>query len=339
MHDNIRNFNMAETNKSVKEKVLSASRIKTLETCSWSYWCNYHLKLPQKQNEGALRGTVCHLVFEMLVKKKHKKHFDKIFKGGSIKKSPAVHRMVMKHLTQMENSFDLPMTNEENTELVDDMIVVGLNCDFFGWGGKVDKPELEFLLENKDPEYKIRGFIDKPIVYKRGKKIKIVDYKSSKYKFRGEELHSNVQAMVYTLAAQKEWPDYKPTVEFQFLRHPRKPLQQLQFNQEQLRGLEYYLAHTFQIINNFTEETAKTNYAADTKKNSWLCKIGKWRCPYIDSYDYFVTTNEEGEEINKSLKKEILQNKLEAGQKIEIRNYAGCPRHASSSENILDLFS
>ena len=212
---------MEKTVKSVKEKVLSASRIKTLETCSWSYWCNYHLKLPQKQNEGALRGTVCHLVFEMLVKKKHKKHFDKIFKGNSIKRSPAVFRMVMKHLTQMENSFDLPMTNEENVELVDDMIVVGLNCDFFGWGGKVDKPEHEFLLENKDPEYKIRGFIDKPIVYKKGKKIKIVDYKSSKYKFRGEELHSNVQAMVYTLAAQQEWPEYSPTVEFQFLRHPR----------------------------------------------------------------------------------------------------------------------
>ncbi len=67
----------------------------------------------------------------MLVKKKHKKHFNKISKGGTIKASPAVHRMVMKHLVQMKNSFDLPMTNEENTELVDNMIVVGLNCDFF----------------------------------------------------------------------------------------------------------------------------------------------------------------------------------------------------------------
>ena len=68
---------MEQKPKNVKEKVLSASRLKTLETCSWSYWCNYHLKLPQKQNEGALRGTVCHLVFEMLVKKKHKKRLIK----------------------------------------------------------------------------------------------------------------------------------------------------------------------------------------------------------------------------------------------------------------------
>ena len=331
---------MEQKPKNVKEKVLSASRLKTLETCSWSYWCNYHLKLPQKQNEGALRGTVCHLVFEMLVKKKHKKHFNKINKGGTIKKSPAVHRMVMKHLTQMERSFDLPMTNEENTELVDDMIVVGLNCDFFGLGGKVDNPELEFLLENKDPEYKIRGFIDKPIVYKRGKKIKIVDYKSSKYKFRGEELHSNVQAMVYTLAAQKEWPGYDSTVEFQFLRHPRSPLQQLKFNQEQLRGLEYYLAHGFQIVINFTEETAVNNYAADKKKDAWLCKIGKWRCPYIDPYDYFVILNKDKEEIKKSFKKKELQDVLEKGQKIEKRTYEGCPRHKPTTEdNILDMFA
>ena len=324
----------------VKEKILSASRLKTLETCSWSYWCNYHLKLPQKQNEGALRGTVCHLAFEMLVKKKHKKHFNKISKAGTIEASKAVHRMVMKHLTHMENSFDLPMTNEENTQLVDDMIVVGLKCDFFGWGGKVDKPELEFLLESKDPEYKIRGFIDKPIVYKKGKKIKIVDYKSSKYKFRGEELRSNVQAMVYTLAAQKEWPGYVPTVEFQFLRHPKSPLQQLKFNEEQLRGLEYYLAHTFQIVNNFTEETATTNYAADKKKDSWLCKIGKWRCPYIDPYDYFVIVDKNKEEIKKSFKKKELQKTLKRGQKIEKRTYDGCPRHKPTTEdNILDMFA
>ena len=330
---------MEKSTQPVRERVLSASRLKTLETCSWSYWCNYHLKLPQKQNEGALRGTVCHLVFEMLVKKKHKKHFNKILKVSSIKGSPAVHRMVMKHLTQMENSFDLPMTNQENTELVDDMIVVWLNCDFFGKGGRVDKPEHEFLLESKDPAYKIRGFIDKPVLYKKGKKIKIVDYKSSKYKFRGEELHSNVQAMVYTLAAQKEWEGYEPTVEFQFLRHPRSPLQQLQFNKEQLRGLEYYLAHSFHIVNNFTEETAITNYAADKKKDAWLCRIGKWRCPYIDPYDYFVIVDKEKQEVKKSFKKKELQNVLEKGQKIEKRSYEGCPRHKVSADDILDMFA
>jgi ATP-dependent helicase/DNAse subunit B len=331
---------MEKPKKDVRERVLSASRLKTLETCSWSYWCNYHLKLPQKQNEGALRGTVCHLVFEMLVKKKHKKHYTLITKAGVLKGSAAVHRLVMKHLTQMENSFDLPMTNEENTTLMNDMIIVGLGCDFFGAGGKVDKPEHEFLIDNKNPPYKIRGFIDKPIVYKKTKQIKIVDYKSSKNKFRGEELHSNIQAMVYTLASKKEWKGYKPTVEFQFLRFPRKPLQQLEFTDAQLSGLEHYLAHSFEVINNFTEETAVTNYAADKKKDAWLCKIGKWRCPYIDAYDYFVAVNKEGEQTQKSLKKKDLEKNLKEGEKIEKRSYDGCPRHKGmSQDNILDMFA
>ena len=34
---------------------LSASRIKTLQSCSWSYYSNYVLKLPQTNNSGAMR--------------------------------------------------------------------------------------------------------------------------------------------------------------------------------------------------------------------------------------------------------------------------------------------
>ena len=308
-------------------KILSASRLKTLETCSWSYWCNYHLKLPQKQNEGAQRGTVCHLAFEMLVKPKHKKHYNKIVKGNSIEASPAVYRMVMRNLIKMEKESDLPMTNDENVNLVKDMIMVGLKFDFFGWGGKVENPELEFLLEKDNPEYKVRGFIDKPIVYKRSKKVKIVDYKSSKYKFRGEELTANVQAMIYTLAAKKYWPDYKPTAEFLFLRFPKKPAQQVEFNEYQLEGFEHYLSFAYAQINNFTEVNAKSNYAADSKKNAWLCKIGKWRCPYIDGYDYYSLIDSEGKQIASNFKKDLLTADTKKGEKIEKKHYEGCPRH------------
>ena len=47
-----------------QNKILSASRIKTLETCSWTYWVNYHLKIPQRSNDGSDRGTICHTVFQ-----------------------------------------------------------------------------------------------------------------------------------------------------------------------------------------------------------------------------------------------------------------------------------
>jgi len=45
---------------------LSASRIKTVEGCSWLYWCKYKLKLPDASNDGAKRGSICHLIFEHL---------------------------------------------------------------------------------------------------------------------------------------------------------------------------------------------------------------------------------------------------------------------------------
>ena len=74
-----------------------------------------------------------------------------------------------------------------------------------------------------------------------------------------------------------------------------------------------------------------------------MCKIGKWRCPYLDPYDYFVIVDKSGKEINKSFKKKDLEKKLlpEEGQKIEERKYDGCPRHKHPkvTNNILDMFS
>ena len=45
---------------------LSASRIKKAESCSWSYWATYKLKVPDRGNDGASRGWICHLIFELL---------------------------------------------------------------------------------------------------------------------------------------------------------------------------------------------------------------------------------------------------------------------------------
>ena len=81
-----------------KESILSASRIKTLEACSWLYWCKYKLKLPEKTNSGALRGTICHLILELLLKKRHKKHYNLIIKEGHIKASSPVDKVVKKYL-------------------------------------------------------------------------------------------------------------------------------------------------------------------------------------------------------------------------------------------------
>lgn len=310
-----------------KEVILSASRVKTLETCSWTYWCNYVLKIPQKKNEGAQRGTICHLVFELLLNKKHKKHFTQIMKGGGMKSSRAVDRLVIKHLKKEK------IYTDENYKLCSDMIFVGLNADFFGDKGRVGEPELKFLLESESPRYKVMGFIDKTIKYSRRKKIKIVDYKSSKYKFRGEELDCNIQAMTYTLAAKELWPKLGDVmVEFLFLKYPRKPQQQIKISEEQLRGFEFYLEHIYQYANNFSETDANNNYAKDDPKTSWLCKAGKtWRCPYLDPQTYYALVDKDGTVIKCAPKKSMLP-KPSSGNKIEKKEYKGCPAHEQTKE-------
>ena len=326
-----------------KEQILSASKIKTFESCSWKYWCNYHLKLPQENNDGARRGTVCHLIFELLVKPRHKKHFDLIMEAQTLDASPAVKRLVKKSLVKEEGY------SEENYLLCEEMILVGLDNDFYGAKGEVNSPEKEFLLESESPKYKIRGFIDKPVEY--NKKLKIVDYKSSKSKFNKNELKSNVQAMAYTLAAQTLWPKLKNViVEFLFLRFPKSPSQQIRFTKEQLSGFEYYLEHVYTIINNFTESDATSNLASTKpmpKRDEGFCgplncgfakykgqlkKDGTlmWHCPFKFDFEYYSLIDADGNLLKNSFNKDDLD---ESKGEIKHQSYGGCPAHTRQDDD------
>jgi len=295
-------------------KILSASRIKTLETCSWVYWNNYHEKIPQTQNDGALRGTICHTIFEVLLNPRHKKHYNRIIKENSIKGSKAVARLVYRLKAKV--GLDI-----SNFETLDQMIMVGLKHDFFGKGGKIIKPEFPFEIKNDKPKYHIKGFIDKPIKLK--KEIHIIDYKSSKYKFRGDELEANIQGMMYSLASLKLWPKFKPIIKFLFLRFPKQPIQELIFSLEQIKGFEHYLEHINDYINNFDKNSATANFAADSDKNKWMCQTGSWKCPYKDSYEYYVKLDNNNKIIETSLTNNFSEIK---GFRVEKRSYSGCPR-------------
>jgi len=299
-------------------KVLSASRIKTLETCSWVYWNNYHTKVPQSQNDGALRGTICHTVFELLLNKRHLKNYKRIIKKNAIDGDEGVNRLVKKLSAKVK-------LDESNYKLLNDMILVGLKNDFFGEGGEIVKPEYDFEIKNDEPKYHIRGFIDKPIKIK--KEMHIIDYKSSKYKFRGDDLEANIQAMMYSLASKKLWPKLKPIVKFLFLRFPKQPIQELVFDDNQIKGFEHYLEHINDYVNKFDEESARSNFAVDNIKNKWMCQVGGWKCPYKDPYKYYVKVNDKGEVVETSLEDNFKDIK---GFKVETRTYEGCPKFQTS---------
>lgn len=305
-----------------QNKVLSASRIKTLEICSWTYWNHYHKKIPQKQNDGSLRGTICHTIFELLLNPKHKGHYDKIIKNNSVTGSKAITRLIKK----LKSKVGL---DSSNFEILDQMIMVGLKHDFFGGkDGKIVSPEYAFEIKNDEPKYHIKGFIDKPIKSKN--KMIIIDYKSSKAKFRGDDLEANIQAMMYSLASKKLWPKLKPIVRFLFLRFPKQPIQELEFNDDQIKGFEHYLEHINDYINNFDESSAQANFALDNDKSKWMCGVGNWKCPYKDPYEYYVKLNENNDIIESSLDGNFKDIK---GFKIEKRKYQGCPKFNSSNKN------
>ena len=307
--------------------------MKTLETCSWLYWGKYHLNLPDKTNDGAIRGTICHLVFELLLGDKHKKHYNEVVHNSDLEASPALIRLVKKHLKK-QDAF-----HEENYDMIKEMVLVGLKFDFYCEGSDLGEPELRFEIYNENPEYRIMGFIDKYAVYDEEERtVKIIDYKSSKQKFRGDDLTANIQGMMYSLAARHKWPDVKRRlINFMFLRFPRQPVQELEFSDAQLNGFEQHLASVYQVINNFNYEYAKSNFAKDNPKNSWLCGRGKWVCPHKNPYKYHVVLDKNERVVHTSYEDDF--GELKKGQRIEERQYDGCPRFYSAANKKPDPFN
>ena len=105
---------------------LSASRIKTAQNCSWTYFCKYVLKLPESTNEGASKGWICHLVFELLGDDRHKQHLKKALKSGSVYTSDSLKRLVEIHADKLGVNYEGALVD------MDEMMLKGLEFDFFG---------------------------------------------------------------------------------------------------------------------------------------------------------------------------------------------------------------
>ena len=307
-------------------RILSASRIKTLETCSWIYWANYHLKLPQDQHKGAIKGTICHEIFEILLKNKHRHHYDLIFEKDSVEASKAVNKLVIKLIKKNKLSLD------EKSD-IKSMILVGLKNNFFGQKKDDLSAEVPFEIRNDHPRYHIKGFIDK--IIKSDKKITIVDYKSSKLKFKGDDFIANIQAMTYTLAAKKIWPNLQSVVRFIFLRFPKSCEQEVSFKDEQIAGFEHYLSHIFEYINKFNSSDAQSNFAKDNDKNKWMCQSGSWVCPFKNSFEYYVLLDELGNIVRSEKDKDLFKSDELNKYKIEKRLYSGCPRFHNSTNKLI----
>tara|TARA_B100001094_G_scaffold330005_1_gene394132 strand:+ start:726 stop:1751 length:1026 start_codon:yes stop_codon:yes gene_type:complete len=329
---------------------LSASRLKTAKTCSYLYWAKYHLKLPDKTNDGAARGSVCHLIFECLGNSRHKAKFKKIIKSKNVFSVPSIERLIYKH------AIKLGVDDHDNIKMIKDMTLAGLEYDFFG--GERGRPtehhsEYEFDLHIKDEkkDYCIKGFIDKLFLYKKNNSAIIRDFKTSKQVFKGEDENKNLQDYIYCLAIRELFPDYKNrTSEFLFLKfdlNSKGTMKMKKISASKLDKFEIDLTKSQTYLENFSERQAKANYAADkprpkdgsfggqivcgfAKYRGQLKKDGNpmWHCVYKFPFDYYALYDENNKLIKTAFPEEYssLLAKRKKNFVIKKIHYSGCPR-------------
>jgi hypothetical protein len=347
---------------------LSASRIGTAKKCSWSYWCKYHLKMPDKSNDGASRGTVCHNIFEYLGKDRHKKHFESIIKNGTVESSKAVHKLVKIQASRQ----DPPVDSKDNLDLMDKFIMRGLRYDFFGEESKnldegLSEQVFDLKVDDGGLSYHIYGFIDKLFIYDKGKKAVVRDFKTSKKKYTGSEITDNLQNLLYCLAVKKLYPNCEEfSTEFLFLNfdmsrdmlgHEGEGVMKLEpMSHDEIDGFEYQLNEIQEYLNSFGEDEATGNFAADmpfpsdgtfggplscgfAKYPNQLKKDGTkmWHCPFKFAFEYWALKYKNGNTVKTVHDEEehtLIPNEKE-GEYLEKLSYKGCPRHSLKKD--LDL--
>lgn len=331
-----------------EQDYLRSSAIKEFELCSWLYYSDYSLKIPQSSNDGARMGTVVHSVFEVLLNPRHKKNYDNIIIVNSLKGSNSILELVWK----LMKDNDLPET-EEIYNKIESMILVGLKTNFFVENEKLIGSEKRFKYENESPKYKIFGTMDK--IVETDKNIIIYDWKSSKRKYEGEDKESNIQGLFYSLASIKFWPNKIPIVRFVFLQFTEDPIIELSYDLNTLKGFEYYLSSVWEKTKNFSEKEAKNNFAGNKPipkegfSGSLACgyskfkghknKEGKeyWHCPMKWSFPYYFI-KENDKIISTFLEQDLYKFELKHGQILEKKQYLGCPIHNKNENNVLDSF-
>lgn len=337
-----------------KHTPLSASRIKTLEKCSWSYWCNYILKLPDASNDGASRGDVVHLILEVLSHAKRKKYVNKILKKQDVFCIPSVKTLTFKRARKNK------VSDPDNIESIKTMILVGLSYDFFGDQKKapsvdISEKEFDITVSENNKKYRIKGFIDRLFHYDDKSSI-IRDYKTSKAVFAGKDAEDNMQHLMYTLASKKLNPELATRVEFLFLKFDVSKggdglLKMDHLSDEDLTSFEYQLTEIQKVVDNFSEADAHSNFAADkpmpsdgsfsgklacgfAKKKGELKKDGKpkWHCPYKFNFNYYALRDKDNKIIKTFFEDDIDQAFLikKDTEKITKETYLGCPRHLTS---------
>lgn len=318
---------------------LSPSRIDQFSECSWKYYCSSKLKLPQKGNDGNKRGSSLHDTLQYLVRPKHRHLVEELLKTQNPDEVPVIRRFLDKQIRKQKLNPDgkvKPISKKDpirtNKEEINAMLMLVINLEL-KHPKELIATEYAFDFVDEEFNFRCKGFIDQLCV--EDDKLIILDFKTSKARFTEDKLNTNLQALIYTMVVKKKYPDFKGyAMKFLFTRFPNKPYQEAPaFTLDTLEGLKHYLAYISNILNNFTEKHAISNFAADNKKNSWLCGMGSFRCDYRDPFDYWQIINKKTNKIIKSGFLDEAVPSLKETESLEFKHYSGCPRKKVDNYN------
>lgn len=228
----------------MKIQSISASAIKTFETCPRKFYTEYILKQRPESHPAALMGSSLHLMFEnacnaVLKKQVIEVQDPKYWIGTAIKEfnvDPSYHS-TLKQLTQ--------------------------NCIDWGYMNLESAQGFEISAEFKLPcNIEVHGYIDR-LDIDRNWHANIIDLKTQKEMFTQEELKDNWQALIYFLATLNDNPLIQGDVKVSFwvLRHK---IQEVLIPQSRFDEL-------YNKLNDKTEEILK--HDGDECIKSGLCQF------------------------------------------------------------------
>lgn len=306
---------------------LSPSRIKTYISCSWLGWSRYQERAPDKTNDGSARGSCTHYALECLANKKHKSKYDQIIKDGGIFNCPPVLRLVLHHAKKLR------VSDPENMQMISDFIIVALKTDFYREGA--DEVFIEREFDYSNGKYRVGGFMDVLAIYHKEKKVRCIDYKSSKAKFSKKEMDYNIQGMVYAMICSKWYPGYDVEMVFEFLKFKKDPIQSIKYSAKELDAVEVFLEKVGEYLQDFDIKKAFSNFAWKNIENKWLCgkELGQFNvagqpafiCSMKYPFVYFKLMDGD-KMIKSSREKSDLIPLKKPGMTIITGKYEGCPQ-------------
>jgi RecB family exonuclease len=311
---------------------LSASKIKSLDQCSYKFYLNYIKHLPETTHPKTFAGTVAHEIFEFLAQKENRAELESIKKAGFDASSSKIVVQMTKDLV-------------EKFEIIEDVAdgipqMLDLGCEVLY--NKLSDPalveyhtELEFTL--RGAKYEIKGFIDLLLIYEDY--ALIIDYKSQGKKFAADELEFNIQALVYQMVVKQNYGK-SADVDFILLRHPPtsrtrdKHIQTVPYaGEETFAGLENYLDYLQDHFDDFSLEHATSKYCCDDPKKLSFCIHV---CQFKKGFNYFAATDGKEDVLtSKEKTPEFMVEAKEKGLKIVRRKYSGCPGYTRNIQRYI----